>query len=113
MAAMPKPSLPKPKRIEVFGDHRDEKIKTHLSKGKLEHAEFFCQDRDVYVMFDSDEGSPFESNCFHVYKGKEKGVASGPVKEKGVPIGGAYRYTVRPMTGTFPGADNPEIIITP
>jgi hypothetical protein len=112
MAAMPKPSLAT-KQIEVFGDPRDENIRTELSKGNLEEAEFFCQDRDVYVAFDCDEGSPFESTCFHVYKGKGKSVASGPLKKKGVPIGGIYRYTVRPMMGTFPGADNPEIIIKP
>ena len=106
MAAMPQSSLTI-KRIVHFGDDRDKNIQTKLSKGDLEEAEFFCKDRDLYVTFNYDEGSPFEKDCFHVHRGEV--VPSGPLK-KGVPIGGIYRYRVETM-GTVAGTD-PEIIIT-
>ncbi len=108
MATMPKTS-PRIKPIEVFATGKAKKDPEYLSKSNHEEAEFFCLDTDVNVVFDSDEGSPFDTVCFHVYKGNQ-GVRSGPLKDKGVPIGGHYHYHVRPMKGTGMGAD-PEIIV--
>ena len=107
MAAMPKPALTI-KRIEHFGDARDEQIFTSLSKGKHEEAEFLSE-RDVEVLFDFEEGTPFRyGDIFRVSAGQV--VHSGPLKDN-VKVGEHYRYSVIPMTGSVGGTD-PEIIIT-
>jgi hypothetical protein len=109
---MPKTS-PLTKPIEVKANGEAFKNPEYLSINDEEQANFFCQNDDVNVVFDFPEGSPFERDCFHVYTGKANGVTSGPVKKKGVPIGGRYRYNIYPMRSPSPMGADAEIIITP
>ena len=106
MATMPKP-VPPIKRIEHFGDHRDEMIVTTLSKGRREEVEFFSK-REIKVAFDFEEGTPFhKASEFLVRAGQI--TSSGPLHER-VAAGEKYRYRVYDMKGAGPGAD-PTIII--
>jgi hypothetical protein len=109
MATMPKAS-PRIKPIEVTAKGHADKDPETLSINNEDQATFFCQNDDVNVVFDFPEGSPFEKECFHVHKGKANGVASGPVRKKGVPVGGQYRYRIYSMKGAGPSAD-PTIIV--
>ena len=106
MATMPKPGPPI-KRIEHFGDPRDEMIVTTLSKGRGEEVEFFSK-RDIKIVFDFGEGTPFqEASEFLVRAGQI--ASSGPLRET-VGAGEQYHYHVLAVKGAGPSAD-PTIII--
>ena len=105
MATMPKPALPK--RIEHFGDQRDESITTTLRKGRREEVEFFSQ-RDIRVVFDFEEGTPFHQGSEFLVRAGQA-TPSGPLHER-VAAGHKYRYRVHAMQGGGQGAD-PTIII--
>jgi len=106
MATMPKP-VPPTKRVEHFGDHRDEAIVTHLSKGKGEEVEFFSK-RDIRVAFDFEEGSPFHHGREFLIKAGRV-TSSGPLHEK-VEAGEKYRYRIHDLKGQGQAVD-PTIII--
>lgn len=106
MATMPKP-VPPTKRVEHFADDRDEKIVTHLSKGKGEEVEFFSK-RDIRIAFDLEEGTPFHYGHEFLVKAGHV-TSSGPLHEK-VAAGEKYRYRVHDLKSAGPGAD-PTIII--
>jgi len=106
MAAMPKPALTI-KRIEHFGDPRDEKISTELNQPRREEAEFFSKLKDLEIKFDFQEGTPFQnSDTFVVNAGQitHTGPLKGNVSE------GIYRYSVKAQ-GLGAGTD-PQIIVT-
>jgi hypothetical protein len=106
MATMPK-HVPPIKRIEHFGDPRDEMIVTTLSKGNREEVEFFSK-RDIKIVFDFAEGTPFQQDSEFLVRAGQT-TPSGSLHER-VAAGEKYRYRVHAMKGTGPGAD-PTIII--
>ena len=106
MATMPKP-VPPTKRVEHFGDHRDEMIVTTLSKGKGEEVEFFSK-RDIRLAFDFEEGSPFHHGHEFLVKAGHV-TSSGPLHEK-VEAGEKYRYRIHHLKGQGQAVD-PTIII--
>jgi len=106
MATMPKPVFPV-KRIEHFGDPRDEMIVTTLSKGKREEVEFFSK-RDIRIAFDTAEGSPFQKASEFLVKAGQT-TPSGPLRQT-VAVGEHYHYHVHAATSAGPSAD-PTIII--
>ena len=107
MATMPKTS-PRTKSIEVFAEGHAVKDPEYLSKANHEEAEFFST-RDVEVVFDFSEGTPFRNGNRFPVTGGQPATPSGPMKDT-VQVGERYRYHVNPLHGAGGGAD-PTIIV--
>jgi len=106
MAAMPKPVLTI-KRIEHFGDARDDKISTELNKTRREEAEFFSELKHLEIKFDFEKGTPLQNgDTFLVNAGQI--THTGPLKEN--VREGVYPYSVKAQ-GLGAGTD-PQIIVT-